>query len=490
MVYWFSLGYQTISSSSQPFFYPLTSLIGMKNTDTKYHKKLYGFSGFTHNIGNLFGPLFGASLVDKYTFRSVFYIQLGLSILGLLLTIYSFYGSDDTKTITSKWNRFDYLGALLLVISIPAFVFFLSGINTNAIFNKQATIILGCITVVSTTAFIVNELKTKRLPLIPMKIYTRRNELLALVSLFLIGPRYVSSGYYIPLFSQVVKNFKPINVGLVSASFYIGNALFGLVFYRVIKNPRNKQYFIVFFIFIIGASLYHVFLNVNSPPWSLYLSEVLDGIGMSGVTLNAIVYLISVSPRELTNIYISISSFTITIGAAISSSMMILLYTRNFTKMTKSLISKFPEYADEIIATSNNSNLIYTSDIPDEVKNGIIHIYQKSIQIPFIFDLSFVVVGNSQSHNQVATKPSLLSASISMRLVDKLLEEELKLSSTRIRKDPTVLCVKTTLATAKFLNAIALPRYLMLNSISLASIPSNQCSPGTKTLVSQKRVNR
>ncbi|PVU96847.1 hypothetical protein BB561_000960, partial [Smittium simulii] len=41
--------------------------------------------------------------------------------------------------------------------------------------------------------------------------------------------------------------------------------------------------------------------------------------------------------------------------------------------------------------------------------------------------------------------------------------EELKLSSTRICKDPTVLCVKTTLATAKFLNAIALPRYLMLN---------------------------
>ncbi|PVU89039.1 hypothetical protein BB561_005590, partial [Smittium simulii] len=38
---------------------------------------------------------------------------------------------------------------------------------------------------------------------------------------------------------------------------------------------------------------------------------------------------------------------------------------------------------------------------------------------------------------QVATKPPLLPASISMRLVGKLLGEELKLSSTRIRKDPT-----------------------------------------------------
>ncbi|PVU96312.1 hypothetical protein BB561_001279 [Smittium simulii] len=53
---------------------------------------------------------------------------------------------------------------------------------------------------------------------------------------------------------------------------------------------------------------------------------------------------------------------------------------------------------------------------------------------------------------QVAATPLLLPAS-------------LKLSSTRIRKDPTVLCVKITLATAKFLNTIALPRYLILNSI-------------------------
>ncbi|PVU97601.1 hypothetical protein BB561_000431 [Smittium simulii] len=56
---------------------------------------------------------------------------------------------------------------------------------------------------------------------------------------------------------------------------------------------------------------------------------------------------------------------------------------------------------------------------------------------------------------KVATKPSLLPTSISMRLVGKLLGEELKLSSTRIRKDPTVLRVESITITARFLNAIA-----------------------------------
>ncbi|PVU97126.1 hypothetical protein BB561_000748 [Smittium simulii] len=51
---------------------------------------------------------------------------------------------------------------------------------------------------------------------------------------------------------------------------------------------------------------------------------------------------------------------------------------------------------------------------------------------------------------QVATKPPLLPASISMMLVGKPLGKELKLTSTRIFKNSTILCVKTTLATAKF----------------------------------------
>ncbi|PVU89997.1 hypothetical protein BB561_005073 [Smittium simulii] len=57
----------------------------------------------------------------------------------------------------------------------------------------------------------------------------------------------------------------------------------------------------------------------------------------------------------------------------------------------------------------------------------------------------------------------------------QLLGEELKLSSIRIRKDPSVTCVKTTLATAKFLNAIAPSSYIMLNIIKIVLI-SNQFS--------------
>ncbi|PVU95521.1 hypothetical protein BB561_001770 [Smittium simulii] len=47
-------------------------------------------------------------------------------------------------------------------------------------------------------------------------------------------------------------------------------------------------------------------------------------------------------------------------------------------------------------------------------------------------------------------------------------------------KDSHLRYVKTTLATVKFLNAIALIRCLMLNNIRLVPIPANQCPPGSK----------
>ncbi|PVU87231.1 hypothetical protein BB561_006426 [Smittium simulii] len=49
--------------------------------------------------------------------------------------------------------------------------------------------------------------------------------------------------------------------------------------------------------------------------------------------------------------------------------------------------------------------------------------------------------------------------------------------------DPHLLCVKTTLATSKFLNKIALPSYLMLSSIRLVPIFTDKCTPDTGTLL-------
>ncbi|PVU95037.1 hypothetical protein BB561_002098 [Smittium simulii] len=86
---------------------------------------------------------------------------------------------------------------------------------------------------------------------------------------------------------------------------------------------------------------------------------------------------------------------------------------------------------------------------------------------------------------QVATNPLLLSASISMRLVCKLLGKGLKLSSTNICKNTTLICVKTTLATAKFLNANILLRYIMLNSLRLVSIPLYQFPQGFNVHIDQ-----
>ncbi|PVU93233.1 hypothetical protein BB561_003395 [Smittium simulii] len=92
-------------------------------------------------------------------------------------------------------------------------------------------------------------------------------------------------------------------------------------------------------------------------------------------------------------------------------------------------------------------------------------------ECPFCRKIASETIEHMLLESQVATKPPLLPASISMRLVGKFLGEELKLSITIIFKDLTVLYVKTTLATANFLNAIALPRYLILSSIILVLIP-------------------
>ncbi|PVU90914.1 hypothetical protein BB561_004657 [Smittium simulii] len=115
--------------------------------------------------------------------------------------------------------------------------------------------------------------------------------------------------------------------------------------------------------------------------------------------------------------------------------------------------------------------------------------YAKSglIEKRFMYSMESATIRHTkQLYTNIQTSTSAYTQIIarfnSIILVGKLLGEELKLSSTEIRKNPNVLCVKTTPATAKFFSAIALPRYLMLNTIRLALIPPNQCPLGTETL--------
>ncbi|PVU99296.1 hypothetical protein BB559_000324 [Furculomyces boomerangus] len=442
-VFWLSLGYMTISATSQPFFYPLIAIMGLKRffltswillaaptilcivgkniwyvvfgyalsafggigvstcssiiilsaAPRSRHKFFYGISSIVHSIGNMVGPLFGSSIVTRFTFRSVFILEMIFIVICFLVSVYILHGADDSKTKVSTWKQFDILGSVFLVISIPCLIILFNSITPGSIFGRSATISCAIIFLVCFGLFIFNEKKTKNLPIIPTELYQIRKMVLAYASVFLIGPRFVGSSYFVPLFSNIAKNLTSVQTGYLVSSFQAGSTIFGFIFYKFVKGQNMRPYMIGMYLFVLSPSIYECFLNRNTPTWSLFLCEVIAGFGISGVSLSSIIFIIANSPKKHRERYLSLFSFIITIGAAISSALMILIYSNILKSKIAIVRLNFPSYQTEISNALTNSKTIRSSSIPIELTNALIDAYSKSIATSMIYDAVFVSAG-------------------------------------------------------------------------------------------------
>ncbi|HQU08126.1 MAG: hypothetical protein B7X04_04240 [Parcubacteria group bacterium 21-54-25] len=93
------------------------SLIAKSFTDTKARAQALGIWSSSFAVSAVIGPLLGGYLVDNFTWRAVFYINLPIGIVGLLMTL-MFIAPDRPE----EHGAFDWFGSVLLAGAISSMV--------------------------------------------------------------------------------------------------------------------------------------------------------------------------------------------------------------------------------------------------------------------------------------------------------------------------------------------------------------------------------
>ena len=256
---------------------PLSQAILLESFPAKEHGMAMAVFGMGVVLAPVLGPVVGGWITDHMTWRWVFYINLPVGILAIILTTLFVRDPDyirRTKTKIDGWGLF------LLAVGLGSLQIVLDKGQREDWFSSNFIVAFSVIAVVALLALIVVELCVKH-PVINLRVFRNRS--------FTTGTIIMFSGFFtlfgslvmIPLYLQNLMGYTAFWAGLVLgpggiASFFI-MPMAGFLMNKGV-NPRN--------LLAVGltASAYALYLmsgfNLQASFMAVSLPRVVQGFGL------------------------------------------------------------------------------------------------------------------------------------------------------------------------------------------------------------------
>ena len=236
-----------------------------------------GFWSIASAASVSFGPAIGGYLVDYMDWNYIFYVNIPIGILALIVT-----AIVQKEHVKGTGVPFDIPGFITSAIFLPVFMYGLSEVNssTNSM-GWSSPVVLGAmwIAVVTFILFLYFEFTVKT-PLINLRLFVDRDFALSNLILFVFGIGMFGSTFLIPLYLQDNLGYSALQAGMffmpVGIIQGVASPLSGKLMQRI-----NPKVFIVSGILLMALSFYmNYYLSFLTEKWYIMLSLYLRGLGM------------------------------------------------------------------------------------------------------------------------------------------------------------------------------------------------------------------
>lgn len=230
-------------------------------------------------LGPICGPILGGWLVDDFSWRWIFLVNLPVGALAIFAALRNLPG--DTSR---PHHRLDWPGLLLLSPGLAVFVFGLA--ETAARGNvgnigSDACLIIGSLMI---SGFMVHSWRSAD-ALIDIRLFTQRAPGSGALTSFLFGVAFFGMALLMPLYFQIVRNASAFEAGLLLIPQGLG-AMIAMPIAGIMTDRIGPRRVVLIGVGIVSAGIVILsMLGVDTPFTLIELALLLNGIGMGGVMM-------------------------------------------------------------------------------------------------------------------------------------------------------------------------------------------------------------
>jgi EmrB/QacA subfamily drug resistance transporter len=233
-------------------------------------------------LGPIMGPVIGGLIVDSTSWRWIFYVNVPIAVVALLLgrrVLQQEAGRADA-------GRLDWTGFGLLSPGLAALVFGLSKLESDGGLGHPAAfgpLVVGCILV---ALFVLHALRTAR-PLIDVRLFRNAEFSAAAVTTLLLGAALFGAMFVLALYFQIAQGQSALDAGLLLAPQGIGAAIAMPFTGRLTDRLGGGRVVWVGCLVMAVASLPLVWVSSSTPQGLVGALLFLRGLGLGGAMMPA-----------------------------------------------------------------------------------------------------------------------------------------------------------------------------------------------------------
>lgn len=230
--------------------------------------------GATAGVATLVGPLAGGVLVDHLGWSWIFFVNVPIGIIGLVLAVWLI------PDLPTHPHRFDVIGVVLSGVGLFGIVF---GLQEGQTYHWQPwiwAVIAGGAAFLA--AFIYWQAVNPNEPLIPLEIFRDRDFSLANIGIAVIA--FATTAMILPVmfYAQTVGGLTPTRAALLTAPMAILSGVLAPFVGRLVDRYHPRPIIGFGFSVLAGSLLWlSIEMNPGTATWRLMLPLGAMGVGMA-----------------------------------------------------------------------------------------------------------------------------------------------------------------------------------------------------------------